>query len=79
MPPATDAFGLVGTVLEGKYRIDAVVDYLPGPLDIPPAEGLEPGSDNKIVYALEPGSGINTLNTKLLRDDALTDVEPSIR
>src|SRR5579859_4950206 len=29
--------------------IDAVVDYLPGPLDIPPAEGLEPGTDNKVV------------------------------
>src|SRR6266516_1381639 len=25
--------------------LDAVVDYLPSPLDIPPAEGHEPGTD----------------------------------
>ena len=25
-----------------QYLLDAVVDYLPGPLDIPPAEGLDP-------------------------------------
>ena len=29
--------------------IDAVVDYLPSPLDIPPAEGIEPGTDNTVV------------------------------
>src|SRR5439155_17507081 len=28
--------------------LDAVVDYLPSPLDIPPAEGHEPGTDNLI-------------------------------
>src|SRR5581483_10432116 len=28
-----------------QVLIDAVVDYLPGPLDIPPAEGIEPGTD----------------------------------
>src|SRR5438477_1623040 len=28
--------------------IDAVVDYLPSPLDIPPAEGHEPGTDNVV-------------------------------
>jgi elongation factor G len=25
-----------------QYLLDAVIDYLPGPLDIPPAEGLDP-------------------------------------
>jgi len=29
--------------------VDAVIDYLPGPLDIPPAEGMVPGSDQKVV------------------------------
>src|SRR5216110_465748 len=32
--------------------LDAVIDYLPSPLDIPPAEGREPGTDN--VVAVEP-------------------------
>src|SRR5881409_3701893 len=29
--------------------IDAVIDYLPGPLDIPPAEGHEPGTANVVT------------------------------
>ena len=28
--------------------IDAVVDYLPGPLDVPGAEGLQPGTENVV-------------------------------
>src|SRR5256714_4793889 len=32
--------------------IDAVVDYLPSPLDIPPAEGHEPATDN--IIRIEP-------------------------
>ena len=28
--------------------VDAVVDYLPSPLDVPPAEGLEPGTQNTV-------------------------------
>ncbi len=32
--------------------IDSVVDYLPSPLDVPPAEGLEPGTD--IVVPVPP-------------------------
>src|SRR5215467_7347932 len=32
-----------------QVLVDAVVDYLPGPLDIPQAEGHEPGTENKIV------------------------------
>ena len=33
--------------------IDAVVDYLPSPIDVPPAEGHEPGTDT--VVMVEPG------------------------
>src|SRR4030095_14352453 len=29
--------------------IDSVIDYLPSPLDIPPAEGIEPGTDNVVT------------------------------
>ncbi len=32
-----------------QVLIDAVVDYLPGPLDIPPAEGLVPGTTDEVV------------------------------
>jgi len=32
-----------------QVLVDAVVDYLPGPLDVPGAEGLEPGTD-KVVH-----------------------------
>jgi len=29
--------------------LDAIVDYLPSPLDVPPVEGLKPGKDGKTV------------------------------
>ncbi len=48
--------------------IDAVVDYLPGPLDIPPAEGLEPGSDNKIVVEASDNNKFCSLAFKLWTD-----------
>ncbi|MDA7528627.1 elongation factor G [Akkermansiaceae bacterium] len=32
-----------------QYLLDAVVDYLPSPLEIPAAEGLDPESEEKIV------------------------------
>ena len=32
-----------------QVLVDAVVDYLPSPLDIPHAEGHEPGTENKVV------------------------------
>ena len=36
--------------------LDAVIDYLPSPLDIPPAEGREPGTDN--VVTVEPSDSM---------------------
>lgn len=32
-----------------QYLLDAVVDYLPSPLDIPPAEGVDPDDADKVV------------------------------
>jgi len=29
--------------------LDAVIDYLPSPLDVPPATGLGAGTDNTVV------------------------------
>ena len=35
-----------------QYLLDAVVDYLPGPLDIPPAQGLDPDNLENQIEAL---------------------------
>ncbi len=48
--------------------IDAVVDYLPGPLDVPPAEGLEPGTDNKVVVETSDANKFCSLAFKLWTD-----------
>ena len=48
--------------------IDAVVDYLPGPLDVPPAEGIEPGSDNKVVVETSDSNRFCSLAFKLWTD-----------
>src|SRR6202047_4871241 len=56
---------LCGTAFKNKgvqTLLDAVVDYLPSPLDIPPTEGTEPGApETKIVRKVadnEPFSGL---------------------
>ena len=48
--------------------VDAVVDYLPGPLDVPPAEGLEPGTDNKVVVETSDANKFCSLAFKLWTD-----------
>ncbi len=51
-----------------QVLIDAVVDYLPGPLDIPPAEGIEPGTDNKVVVEPSDFNKFCSLAFKLWTD-----------
>ncbi|KKU45540.1 MAG: Elongation factor G [Microgenomates group bacterium GW2011_GWB1_46_7] len=53
---ATIAYKLVpiycGTSLRNKGvqpLLDGIVDYLPSPLDVPPAEGMVPNSDEKVA------------------------------
>ncbi|MGD0746089.1 MAG: elongation factor G [Verrucomicrobiota bacterium] len=48
--------------------VDAVVDYLPGPLDVPPAEGIEPGTDNKVVVETSDANKFCSLAFKLWTD-----------
>ncbi len=48
--------------------IDAVIDYLPGPLDIPQAQGLEPGTDNKIEVVSDDNEKFCSLAFKLWTD-----------
>lgn len=40
-----------------QYLVDAVVDYLPGPLDIPPAQGLDPDDTSIKIEATPDDSG----------------------
>jgi elongation factor G len=51
-----------------QVLVDAVVDYLPGPLDIPPAEGIEPGTENKVVVESNDNEKFCSLAFKLWTD-----------
>ena len=48
--------------------IDAVVDYLPGPLDIPGAQGLEPGTDTVVKVDADDNEKFCSLAFKLWTD-----------
>jgi elongation factor G len=51
-----------------QVLIDAVVDYLPGPLDVPPAEGHEPGTENIVTVATDDNNKFCSLAFKLWTD-----------
>src|SRR5277367_5426210 len=51
-----------------QVLIDAVVDYLPSPLDVPSAEGHEPGTDNVIKVETNDNSKFCSLAFKLWTD-----------
>ncbi len=48
--------------------LDSVIDYLPSPLDIPPAEGLEPGTENVVVVEPDDNNKFCSLAFKLWTD-----------
>jgi len=48
--------------------IDAVIDYLPSPLDIPPAEGTEPGTENIVKVPSSDSGKFCSLAFKLWTD-----------
>jgi elongation factor G len=48
--------------------LDAIVDYLPSPLDVPPAEGVEPGTDNLVVVEPDDHNKFCSLAFKLWTD-----------
>jgi elongation factor G len=48
--------------------VDAVVDYLPSPLDVPPATGLVPGSEDKIEVPSDDNAKFCSLAFKLWTD-----------
>jgi elongation factor G len=48
--------------------VDAVVDYLPGPLDVPSAQGIEPGTENKVEVPSDDNGKFCSLAFKLWTD-----------
>src|SRR5579872_6049328 len=48
-----------------QVLVDAVVDYLPSPLDVPGAEGTELGTDNKVAVETNDNSKFCSLAFKL--------------
>src|SRR5882757_8277799 len=51
-----------------QVLVDAVIDYLPGPLDIPCAEGLIPGTEDKIKVEADDNGKFCSLAFKLWTD-----------
>jgi elongation factor G len=51
-----------------QYLLDAVVDYLPSPLDIPPAVGMEPDTHEKMEAATDDNGNFCSLAFKLWSD-----------
>jgi len=48
--------------------VDAVVDYLPSPLDVPAAVGIEPGTENKVEVPSDDNGKFCSLAFKLWTD-----------
>ncbi len=48
--------------------LDAVVDFLPAPTDIPPVHGVKPGSDEEVTRRCEDGEPFSGLAFKIMND-----------
>jgi elongation factor G len=48
--------------------LDAVIDYLPSPLDVPPVEGQRPGSDERVRRKADDNEPFSALAFKLMSD-----------
>lgn len=62
---------LCGSALRNKGvqpLIDAVVDYLPSPLDIPPVEGVNPYTDKRETRPADPDAPLSALVFKISTD-----------
>lgn len=60
-----------GTAFKNKGvqpLLDAVVDYLPSPLDVPPVEGTIPGSDEKAIRKADVNEPFSALAFKIMTD-----------
>jgi elongation factor G len=48
--------------------LDAVVDYLPSPADVPPVQGLKPGTDEPLLRRAEDDQPFSALIFKIMTD-----------
>ena len=62
---------ILGTAFKNKgvqLLLDAVVDYLPSPLDLPPVEGVIPGKDDVDVRRPDDSEPFSALAFKIMTD-----------
>ena len=60
-----------GTAFKNKgiqLMLDAVVDYLPSPLDVPPVEGFLPGTEKIVTRKADPSEPFAALAFKIITD-----------
>ncbi|HZK40814.1 MAG TPA: elongation factor G [Atribacterota bacterium] len=60
-----------GSALKNKgiqLLLDAIVDYLPSPLDVPPTKGIDPQSENVITRLPEDKEPLSSLVFKIMTD-----------
>jgi len=62
---------LCGSAFKNKgvqQLLDAIVDYLPCPLDIPPVKGIEPGTGKEVVRRASDDEPFSALAFKIMTD-----------
>lgn len=60
-----------GTAFKNKgvqLVLDAVIDYLPSPLDVPPVEGINPNTDKRVEIPADPAGPFYALAFKIMTD-----------
>ena len=60
-----------GTAFRNKgirFLLDAIVDYLPSPLDIPPPRGVNPNTDQEETRRVDAGEKLSALSFKIMAD-----------
>ena len=62
---------LTGSALKNKgvqLMLDAIVDYLPSPLDVPPVTGTDPRTGEEVVRTVDPNAPFSALVFKIAAD-----------
>ncbi len=62
---------LCGSALKNKgvqLMLDAIVAYLPSPLDVPPVTGLDPRTGDEVQRSVAPGEPFSALAFKIVAD-----------
>jgi elongation factor G len=51
-----------------QLLLDGVIDYLPSPLDVPPVEGINPRTEEKVLRKADPKEPFSALVFKIMTD-----------